>query len=228
MTDAPPESRFRNRSDAGRRLAEALRAYRRERPVVLGLPRGGVVVAKEVALALDAPLDVIVTRKLGAPGQPEVALGAVAPGGVVYLDAHYRWDRRDLQAAVTRERRELERRTQLYRGTKEMPDVRGRVVILVDDGIATGITAFSAVRALRRNAPRRLVLAVPVCPEEVAEQFEREVDELVCPLFPDDFLAVGAWYDQFEPVSDAEVLACLEAVRARREPGRSLEDERED
>lgn len=229
MTDLfdfdPP---YRDRVGAGQTLAEALRPYRRKKPIVLGLPRGGVVVAKEVALALDAPLDVIVTRKLGAPGQPELAVGAVGPGDAIYVDPRYSWNQQQLVEVAARERAEMERRTKLYRGTEGLPDVKGRVVLLVDDGIATGLTALAAVHALRGSELRRLVLAVPVCPHDIADRFEEEVDDLVCPLFPDDFFAVGVWYKNFDPVSDDEVLACLAEVRERRKNADRTQDSRSD
>lgn len=206
---------YNDRADAGRRLATLLQNVHGE-PLVLALPRGGVVVAREVALALDAPLDVIVTRKLGAPGNPEQAVGALAPGGVLYLDKRYRWDEQQLTAAVTRERAEMERRIRRYGGGTGLPDVKDRTVILVDDGIATGLTAVAALRALQQANVGTLILAVPVCPPDTATQIKQEVDDFVCPLLPSPFLAVGHWYTSFDPVSDEDVIACLNEVQTQR------------
>jgi len=208
-----PTVPYYDRSDAGRVLAEALRPYSFDRPLILGVPRGGVVVAKEVARALEAPMDVIVTRKLGAPGQPEFAVGAVAPGGVLYLDRRSGWDERRLQTVIEREQTELRRRVELYRHTDVFPDVSDRDVIVVDDGIATGRTAFAALRAVRRAGANRVVLAVPVCPGDSVEQFGDAADEFICPCCPDDFFAVGEWYVHFDPVSDDQVLRCLGEMR---------------
>lgn len=206
---------YRDRADAGRTLAARLLSLR-DHPLVIGLPRGGVVVALEVALALEAPLDVLVTRKLGAPQQPEWAVGAIAPGGALYLSTGYQWDDEQLARVVARERTEMQRRLDRYAEARPDIDVAGRTVILVDDGIATGLTVFAALQALRRAGVDRIVLAVPVCPHDTAEQMRAAVEAFVCPLTPRAFLAVGEWYDRFDPVSDAEVVACLEAVRARR------------
>ena len=215
---APP---FEDRQDAGRRLAERLAPYREEHPVVFALPRGGVPVGYEIALALAAPLDVFVARKLGAPGQPEFGIGAVAPGGVRILNEEV--VRRlgipedYLERITQREMAEVERRLRHFRGDRPELEVRGRTVILVDDGLATGVTARAAIRALRRLEPRRLVLAAPVCAAQTAEVLGSEVDELVCLEAPSDLGAIGFWYRDFSQTSDEEVVELLES--ARREPG---------
>ncbi|MER5213848.1 phosphoribosyltransferase [Streptomyces sp. NPDC002838] len=208
---------FRDRTQAGRLLAEQLRS-RQEKgalpdPVVLALPRGGVAVAQEVARALDAPLDVHVVRKIGAPFQPELAVGAIAVDGEPMFD-EYTLDRLGLSEAalagtVERERAELRRREQRYRQGRPAPDLRGRTVIIVDDGLATGSTALAAVHSVRRREPGRIVLAVPVCSPEAADLLSGEADEVVCLYQPAAFMAVGLWYEDFDQLSDEDVLAAL-------------------
>jgi putative phosphoribosyl transferase len=218
---------FENRADAGRRLAVRLGRYRDERPVIFALPRGGVPVAYEVAHALDAPLDVVVARKLGAPDQPEFGIGAVAPGGVRVLNegAVGRFGiPEDYLVRVTRlETAEVERRLRRFRGDLPEAEVSGRTAVLVDDGLATGVTARAALEALRRRGPGRLILAAPVCAAQTAERLRAEVDDLVCLECPSDLGAIGFWYRDFEQTSDEEVVGLLE--RARRE-GRGAAEER--
>lgn len=207
-------STFQNREAAGRRLGEQLLRYQDEAPVVLALPRGGVPVGAEISDALGAPLDVIIARKLGAPGQPELAIGAVAPGGVRLVNERVvRWlgiPEDWIERAAEKELAELERRMRRFRGGRPTPDIRERSVILVDDGIATGMTARAAILAIRAEEPRQIVLAVPVCAKETAEKLSREVDELVCLEIPDDLWAIGLWYRDFHQVPDEEVIDLLE------------------
>jgi len=210
---------FRDRRDAGRQLAQRLSALRAEHPVVIALPRGGVPVAAEIAAALDAPLDVAVVRKLGAPQQPEFGIGAIAEDGVrvVHEDVvrAIGIGAAELERVVERERGELERRIRLYRGAGAPVDVAGRTAILVDDGLATGSTAQAAARLLRARGAARVVLAVPVGAPDGIELLRRDVDEVVCLLAPESLVAIGYWYEDFAPTSDAEVAALLVQARAR-------------
>lgn len=202
--------RYADRVEAGRRLAALL--PRLEHPVVLGLPRGGVVVAAEVVAGVGGDLDVVVVRKLGAPHNPEYALGAIAEDDEPVWDDRalsvLRPDPADLERVLARERQELDRRRQLYRGGP-LPPLVGREVLLVDDGLATGSTARAALRRVRREEPARLVLAVPVGSPGTVRALALEADEVVCPLQPPDLGAVGAYYDDFTATTDAEVLALL-------------------
>jgi putative phosphoribosyl transferase len=206
--------RFRDRADAGRQLAGRLADHPLEDPVVLALPRGGVPVAFEVARGLGAPLEVFVARKVGAPGRPELGIGAVAEGGgdpVVTSTARMLGVGGErLERLVEAERAELHRRVERYRGERPLPDVDDRDVVLVDDGLATGVTAEAALRALRDRGPRRLVLAVPVCAPDTARRLRAVADAVVCVRSPGDFGAVGYWYDDFSQTSDAEVVDLLE------------------
>lgn len=213
------EERFADRRDAGRRLAAKLEHLRGEEVLVLGLPRGGVEVAYEVAKALDAPLDVIVARKLGAPHQPELAIGAIAPGASVLrgelVDAlGIRPD--EIEAISERERRRAEELEVLLRHGRRAYDPAGRTVIVVDDGLATGATATAAVRSVRTRDPSRVVLAVPVAAPESVRDLAHEVDEVVTVIAPHDMRAVGLWYEQFPQLSDQEVEAMLDERAAAR------------
>lgn len=210
--------RFRNRAEAGRRLAERLRSYAgRDDVVVLGLPRGGVPVAAEVARELGAPLDVFLVRKLGVPGHEELAFGAIASGGARVLNRDVvvtlGIDQETIDEVVAREQAELARRAEAYRGTADPPDVRGRVAILVDDGLATGASMRAAVEAVRALGPAHVVVAVPAAARQTCEELARDVDEVVCLLTPEPFFAVGMWYADFSETTDEQVTALLaEAV----------------
>jgi predicted phosphoribosyltransferase len=211
------DERFENRRAAGMDLAARLGHYHDKRPIVLALPRGGVEVGYEVALALGAPLDVFVARKLGAPDQPELGIGAVAQGGVLVLDTETVRALGITEAEIDRiteiETRELERRVLQFRGDRPPPILKGRTVILVDDGLATGVTAYAALRAIQAQEPARLVLAVPVCAASTATAFRPRVSELVCVKTPPDLGAVGLWYRNFEQTTDEEVVKLLSDAR---------------
>jgi putative phosphoribosyl transferase len=208
---------FEDREDAGRMLAERLARYAGKRPVVFALPRGGVPVGAEVSRSLGAPLEVMVSRKLGAPGQPEFGIGAVAPGGVRVLNeravSSLDIEEEYLDRVSAREAEEVTRRMRLFRGDRPYPDLLGGTAILVDDGLATGVTALAALLALRCLRPLRLVLAAPVCALQTAELLRPETDELICLLTPPDLRAVGLWYRNFEQVTDEEVIRLLEEAR---------------
>lgn len=207
---------FADRVDAGRVLAERLEALQDRDVVVLALPRGGVPVAAEVARALQAPMDVIGVRKIGAPMQPELAVGAIAEGGVRVLDERtlgmLRIDAAAIDAVEAREREELQRRVRHYRGDRDFPDLHGRIAVIVDDGLATGSTARVACRAARQHEPDRLVLAVPVASSEGVKSLQAEADEVVAAETPAGFSAVGQWYRDFGQTTDDEVMALLGAV----------------
>lgn len=216
---------FRDRTDAGRRLAEKLRHYAGRRDVlVLALPRGGVPVAAEVARALDAPLDVFLVRKLGFPGQEELAMGAIASGGSRVLNSsllrRLNVPREAVDEVASRELRELERRERVYRDANLPAPVRGRTVVLVDDGLATGASMRAAAAALRTQKPSRIVVAVPVAAASSCEEFRDQVDEVVCGETPEPFMAVGQWYEDFSQTSDDEVRRLLEESRRERPAAR--------
>ena len=204
---------FTDRVDAGRRLAGLLQKYANDNPIVLGLPRGGVVLAFEVARALRAPLDVIVVRKIGAPFQPELALGAIAPEGILYFESRYGLPQAEIDKIIKREKTEMNRCLRLFRGKEAMPEVEGRTVILVDDGLATGASALAAIFAIRKKKPNWIVLAVGVCAKETINQIKSEVDELVCVCTPEQLVAIGNWYDDFSQVSDLEVIDLLKKAQ---------------
>ena len=206
---------FTDRIDAGRRLAKALSGYKSEKPIVLALPRGGVPVAAEIATALDAPLDLILVRKIGVPFQPELAMGAVVDGAapvtvrnedVIKLTGI---SEQDFAAVRDEQLKEIERRRKAYLGDRPHPELAGRVVIVVDDGIATGATTRAALQAMRLRKPRKLVLAVPVAPTETLQKLRGEADEIVCLEDYEEFGAIGFFYADFRQTSDAEVIDLL-------------------
>ena len=216
--------RFANRTEAGRLLAARLSRYAGRRDtIVLALPRGGVPVAFEIARALSAPFDVFLVRKLGFPGQEELAMGAIATGGVRILNrdvvGYLHVPERTIEAVARKEQQELERRERLYRGDSPPSDVREKTVILVDDGLATGSTMRAAIAALKKLEPERIVVAVPVAPPSTVNQLYREVDEVVCLLIPEPFDGVGRWYGDFSQTSDEEVRSLLDTANEFLEAG---------
>jgi putative phosphoribosyl transferase len=205
---------FKNRADAGRKLAAKLTRYAdREDVLVLALPRGGVPVAYEVAKELKAPLDVFLVRKLGVPGHEELAMGAIASGGIRVINEelinYLGITDEVIDAIAAVEQRELERRAVAYRDDRPPPEIKDRVVILIDDGLATGSTMRAAAASLRLQKPRRIVVAVPVSSPETCDEFRSEVDEIVCAVTPQHFQGVGLWYDDFSQTSDEEVRELL-------------------
>jgi predicted phosphoribosyltransferase len=211
--------RFRNREEAGRQLAERLAAYGgREDALILALPRGGVPVAYEVARSLGLPLDVYLVRKLGVPGQEELAMGAISSGGICVLneDVVRGLDipPEVISAVAAMEMKELARREVVYRGDRPFPSIERKTVILIDDGIATGSTVRAAIESLRRQRPARVVVAVPVAPPSTCFEIRQEVDEMVCLLVPEAFEGVGRWYEDFSQTSDDEVRTLLACARA--------------
>ncbi|HEX8848846.1 MAG TPA: phosphoribosyltransferase [Gemmatimonadaceae bacterium] len=218
-------SGFRDRHDAGRRLAEELREYAgRKDTIVLALPRGGVPVAYEVARALGAPLDVFVVRKLGVPGHEEFAMGAIASGGTRVLDEHTIHSlgipRGEVERITRDERRELERRDAVYRGNRPFPKLMGKTVIVVDDGLATGATMRAAVVALRQHEPAAVIAAAPVGARATCAALKWTANDCVCAVCPEPFYGVGLWYDDFAQTTDEEVQELLEMARGPRRPER--------
>jgi putative phosphoribosyl transferase len=209
---------FRDRRDAGRQLGRALDSLRAEQPIVLGLPRGGVPVAAEVAAALDAPLDVILVRKLGVPVQPELAMGAIGEDGIRVLNTEVldavRADAGTVDAVERAERAELAARARRFRAGRARLDVTGRTVIIVDDGIATGSTARAAIAVARAHGAAKVVLAVPVAPGRTCRELREEADDVVCLEQPEPFMAVGQFYRDFAQTTDAEVVGVLMAAKS--------------
>lgn len=214
---------FRNREDAGRRLAAKLAAHvdiATDDPIVLGLPRGGIPVAREVARKLDVPMDIFLVRKLGVPGQEELAMGSIATGGVQVLNGRV-IDALNISPATVeqvagREQVELRRREELYRGNRPQPDLHDRTVVLVDDGLATGASMKAAITAVRQLEAKRVVVAVPVAAPSTCRELERDADEIECAETPEWFMGVGQWYDDFHQMTDEEVQIILEEAGVRK------------
>ncbi len=203
-----------NRTIAGQDLAEALSSYRSQKNViVLALPRGGVPVGFEIAEKLHAPLDLLLVRKLGTPGYSELAMGAIASGGIIVLNkrimSRYGVRQSELDAVEKKERLELNRRSELYRGQRPYHDLNQKIVILVDDGLATGATMHAAIDAVKQQNPQKIIVAIPVAPPDSIKSLQQMVDELICPLQPKQLSSIGQWYADFSQVSDATVIDLL-------------------
>ena len=213
---------FKNRTDAGRRLAKALTQYKSLRPVVLALPRGGVPVAAEVAAALEAPLDLVLVRKVGAPNQPELAMGAVTDGAQPMVVRNSEIieacsvSEQEFDAVASEELAEIERRRRRYIGDQTRAEVEGKVAIIIDDGIATGATTLAAIQAVRSRKPKELVLAVPVAPLDTVKKLHSEVDAIVCLDTPEELGAIGYFYRDFHQIGDEEVIATLKRFPVNR------------
>ncbi len=208
---------FYDRTDAGRRLAKLLKRRIQGPCIVLAIPRGGVVVGYEVAKELGCPLDVVISRKVGAPAQPELAVGAVAEDGVVFVDEEIAGlvgvSRDYVERRAREEQREVRRRAEEYRGGREMPDLSGKTVILVDDGLATGLTMMAAVHMARNKGAEKVVVAVPVSPPETVAKLRRHADEVICLETPTNFYAIGQFYERFDQLTDEETNSILRKSR---------------
>lgn len=208
---------YKDRHDAGVQLAEKLLKYKNENPFIVALPRGGVVLGYEIAKVLNAPLDIIVARKIGAPPQPELGVGAIAPNNVRLLNLGLiqtlNISEHTLEQIIEEETAEMNRRIKLYRGKLPQPDLSDKTVIIVDDGIATGISDKAAILAVKKKNPKKIVLAVPVCPSNTADKFRKYVDDFLCLNEQINFYAVGVYYENFDQVSDEEVVNLLNEAR---------------
>lgn len=207
---------LRNRKEAGQRLAALVMKYRNTQPVLFGIPRGGVIVAAEIAKSLHARLHVLIVRKIGAPGNSEVAIGAVMPAGTTIMDkdAIRRWEisREYIEKAVAEQLIEIKRRQLLYQGAEGTPELAGKTVILVDDGIATGYTVMAAVQGLRIYKPREIIIAAAVAPEDVVKKLQQVADEVICLDIPEPFYAVGQFYEEFNQTTDEEVIDTMREI----------------
>lgn len=214
--------KYRNRQEAGKILGHELHAYaNRKDVIVLALPRGGVPVGFEIAKALNVPLDIFIVRKLGVPGHSELAMGALASGGEPLFNEDIinslRISKEEIDAVIAQEKQELKRRETVYRGNRPFPTIKGKTIILVDDGIATGATIRAAIQALKGMNPASLIVAVPVADKHLSENMEPLVDRFVCPMRPLQFYAVGIWYDDFQQTEDEEVFALLKEAQTHDE-----------
>ncbi len=208
---------FQDRREAGSLLAQKLKRFIHKQPYLLALPRGGVEVGYEIAKHLKIPLDVIISRKIAAPFNPEFALGAISEGNVREIDhdALLRWgvSEKEIERVIDREKQEMARRIQLYRGGKKLSSMKGKTIILVDDGLATGYTALAGLKSIRSLQPHRLIFAAPVCARQNLKKLSKYTDDIICLIIPDDLRAVGNYYSQFEQTSDNEVLRWLSSTR---------------
>ncbi|MDQ1280608.1 MAG: putative phosphoribosyl transferase [Thermoproteota archaeon] len=213
------QARFRNREEAAKKLVSELLEYRWKNPMILAIPRGGVVVAYEIAKALNAPLDLIIPRKMGAPGNPELAIGAVTEDGTTILNQRLVEDLGIAKDFIELEKanqiQEIKRRTKAYRSDSPLPDLKNKTIILVDDGIATGATMKAAIRSVRKQNPLFIIVAIPVAPPDTVKELSKEVDKLVCPVVFEPFFAIGQFYEDFSQVSDEEVIRLLKLAKPR-------------
>lgn len=213
---------FENRQEAGKRLATELTKLLDEQPIIIALPRGGIPIGFEIAEILHAPLEVLVARKIGAPYNPEFGIGSIAEGNVRVVDEPIikllGISKEELNKVINKEKEELNRRVALYRNNKPLPMLKNRTVILVDDGLATGVTARAAIASIKKRKPKQLIFASPVCAYDTARELGHMVDRVICVTTPVDFAAVGLWYKSFEQVSDEEVVELLEKSRTRERP----------
>lgn len=212
---------YKDRYDAGRKLANELLKYKDENPIILALPRGGVVLGYEIAKILEAPLDVFVARKIGAPYYPELGIGAIAPNGVEILDKKLinslQISPITIKEIIERETIEMNRRIELYRGNAKPHDLTNKTIILVDDGLATGVTASASIFSIKRMNPKKIILAVPVSPPSTAEEFRKKVDVFICLYEPHDFYAISSYYSDFRQITDNEVIALLDKSRKNKQ-----------
>ena len=210
-------NRFKDRFDAGDKLASKLLEYKEDKIIILALPRGGVPLGYKIAKKLNAPLSIVVSRKIGAPGQEEFGIGAISEKNSLYLNyATIRsldLDERSISKIINKENKELKRRIKLYRKDRAIPDLKNKKVILVDDGLATGVTAKAAIKALKKMGVNEIIFAVPVCARQSAKEVEPLIDKMVCLLKPDDLRAIGFYYDNFEQTTDEEVLHLLKKAK---------------
>lgn len=210
---------FESRTTAGAELASLLGAYKKGDGIVLALPRGGVPVALEIAKFLTWPLDVFVARKIGAPFDPEFGIGAIAEGGIIVWDKNsidvIAARKEELEGLVVASELEIQRRVDAYRGSRRPPQVKDKVVILADDGLATGITALAAIRSLKLQNPKKIVLAVPVCPSDTMKKLKDEADEIMCVHAPFNLVAIGLWYRDFKQLTDEDVVKILDQSRMK-------------